>query len=127
MAKLPQKKDLDLRGLIDDQAEMRLHITVRQIYEYIDRHVENTKENLEAAIKAGQIAPSDVMGLVNLFSTPLAGSSVTDPLLQTLTQNFGAQLPNVVFAGPTPSFRALTLADLPTLPVNNNILHWVAL
>lgn len=107
------KKFPELSGLIDPKAELQLLLTVRRIYEYIDFARRKLEEELRAKIDAGDIDTRDFNELIGIFSQPLAGSSVSDPLLQSILQSFGPQNPNHVFAGPAPSFRPLTLADLP--------------
>lgn len=107
------KKFPDLKGKIDDKAETELHITIQRLYEYIDNIVVQVKKELESKIKTGDLASTDFNNLIGVFSQPLAGSTITDPLLQSITQSFGVQNATFFFGGPTPSFRAITLADIP--------------
>lgn len=111
MSKVPQK--LPVLKTLDPKAETELYQAFRRIYEYIDSSIKANQKDIEAKIKSGTISPSDFNSLVGILSQPLAGSSVTDPFLQSILQSFGPQTATAVFAGPIPSFRNLTLADLP--------------
>lgn len=118
MSNVPQKFP-ELKGKVDPKVETELFMAFKRIYEYIDSLVTEKLNELEIKIKAGTVAPADFNDLIGIFSQPLAGSSVSDPLLQSVIQSFGAQLANKIFAGPSvggaanPSFRALVVADIP--------------
>ena len=112
----PDKIVPDLQGLVSPQVQLRIEAAFRRVYEYFEFLLAQQKQENESKLKqATQTQLSDVNSLIGIFSQPLAGSQVTDPLLQTVMQEFGPQAPNNVFAGPIPTFRPLTLADLPPL------------
>lgn len=106
----------ELRGVVDPKAELQLYLAFRSIYEYIDNALAALEKSLSEKVANGSLSSKDVSSLVNLFSTPLAGSNINDPLLQSIVQSFGSQAANLVFASPSgaagnPLFRALVAAD----------------
>lgn len=105
----------NLTGLVDPRAEIKFNQTFVRMYEYLDAKILQLQQELTERIKQLDLSKDDINSLIGVFSQPLAGTNQTDPLLQGLIQNFGAQLANSVFAGPTPSFRLLTPADIPNL------------
>lgn len=107
--KIPEFK----KGNLDSHSKTELHLSFQRIYEYIDVNLKELSKELKRKIESGDISSSGLNDLIGVFSAPLAGSSITDPLLQSILQSFGPQDPNHVFAGPIPSFRDLTLVDLP--------------
>lgn len=109
----PQKKIPELTSLANPRAALELFTAFQRLYEYIDFVVKQLQNDLTKQALAGKLTPEDINSLMGIFSQPLAGSNVIDPLLQSILQSFGPQNPNHVFAGPTPSFRPLTLADIP--------------
>lgn len=107
------KKIPALKGKVNPKAEAELYMAFVRVYDYIDNLVKDSLANIERKITAGDLAAQDFNDLIGIFSQPLAGSNISDPLLQSILQSFGPQDPNFVFAGPIPSFRALELVDLP--------------
>lgn len=107
----------NLSGLLENpRAEQAIFVAFLRIYEYFTNKLKIQEDILKKLIvEAGKLSPEDINGLVQVFSTPLAGSSFNDPLLQSIIQSFGPQGVNTVFAGPTPSFRALLTGDIPNL------------
>jgi hypothetical protein len=105
-----------LKGLIDDKAELELYLSFRNLYSYIDAALRKLEASITEKIQSGKIAHEDVNGLVNLFSTPLAGSNINDPLVQSLIQSFGSQAQDLFFASPagaagSPAFRSISSQD----------------
>lgn len=127
----PQKKLPKLDTLANPRAALELINNFQRVYEYIDYVVRQLKDSIAEQIKNGQLSSDDFNSLIGIFSQPLAGSNVSDPLLQSVIQSFGSQLSNLVFASPngssgSPTFRTLVLADIPagvgitnTAPANN--------
>lgn len=113
MSTVPQK--LPKLTTIDPKDETELYQAFKRIYEYVDSIIKDKLDEIEKKITAGTIAPKDFNSLLGVLSQPLVGSNVTDPLLQSIIQSFGPQSANMVFAGPTPSFRSLLTADIPNL------------
>lgn len=113
------KKIPDLKqGNLDPHSETELHQAFQRIYEYIDAIIKDSIRELEEKIKVGDLISIDYNTLIGIFSQPLAGSSTTDPLLQSILQSFGNQLANTIFASPSgiggiPTFRSLVAADIP--------------
>src|SRR5687767_3404122 len=99
----------EIRGKIDARAEQELNLAFRRIYDYIEAQLITQKNEINSIIRQqleNKIA--DLNSLIGIFSQPLAGSNVSDPLLQSVLQTFGVQDANKFFAGPTPSFRTIT-------------------
>lgn len=109
----------DLRNLVEPRVEQRLFEAFRRVYEVMSfRFEEQQKEfdkRLQAVINLANSNTNTVVQLNNLvgaFSQPLVGGT-QDPLLQSVVGSYGPQSPNTFLAGPIPSFRPITLADLP--------------
>lgn len=113
MSNVPQK--LPELKMLDPKAETEIYQSFKRVYEYIDSVIRTKLNEIETKIKAGTVAPEDFNNLIGVLSQPLVGSSITDPLLQSIIQSFGPQNANHVFAGPSPSFRSLVAADIPNI------------
>lgn len=103
----------DLNGLVDPRAETKIYMAIRRIYEYFTKQLMDQQALLEKKIATSVPDQTNLNDLIGIFAQPLVGSSVKDPVLQTILQSFSAQNPHDVFAGPDPTFRPLTSADLP--------------
>lgn len=118
MGNLPDFEGLlpNLLGKLDPKVETEIYRAFRRVYEYISaRHAEQYRE-FEKKLEGNKLTQEDINGLLRLFGTPVMGSETSDPLLDNIMLTFGPQNPIHFFAGPTPSFRAITLADLPAIP-----------
>lgn len=108
-----------ISNLVDPKVEREITASILRIYDYFNSKLQNQQASFdnELAKRDAEFIRyrNDVTSLVGVFSTPIAGSSSTDPVLQSLMNNFGPQTATFVFAGPTPSFRALVAADIPNL------------
>lgn len=114
----------DLTSLFNPRAEREITNVVIRIVDYFNNKLKLQQEEFDKKLKDttdnfNKIL-EDPTSLVNLFATPVIGSSTTDPLLQNLIQNFGSQVANVVFASPNgasgnASFRLLVALDIPNL------------
>lgn len=114
---IPTQKIPDLKGKVEPKVETELYLAFKRVYEYINAKVKTEISAIEDKIKAGTITHDDFKGLVGVFTTPLIGGT-SDSLLQSIQQNFGSQVANVLFASPNgsagePTFRSLTVGDLP--------------
>jgi hypothetical protein len=106
-----------LTGLVEPRVELQLHIAFRRLYEYMNYKLkEYQKAMIAQTAKSSediQASQNEFNSLIGVLSNPLVGSSVQDPLLQSIVQSFGPQAANSVFAGPEPAFKPLTVSYLP--------------
>lgn len=115
-----QRKLPELKALDNPRAALELITTFQRIYEYIDFGLQQVRNKIEEQVKSGELSSDDLNGLVGVFFQPLAGSNVSDSLLQSILQNFGSQVANLVYASPNgssgePNFRNLVSQDIPNL------------
>lgn len=109
----------NLRGLpnIDPRVDTRINEAMRRVYEFFLVKLNEQEKDYENKLK--QLADimetkfNNISNLVGVLTTPLVGSGNNDPILQSVVSSYGPQSPNSFLAGPAPSFRAITLADLP--------------
>lgn len=113
----------NIRGLVEPRAEQRLYEAFRRIYEFmIFKLTEQQKDFDNKIASIASSANTNINNLINAnslvgaYSQPLVGGGKADPVLQSIVSSYGSQPPNTFLAGPLPSFRALTLADLPAIP-----------
>lgn len=109
----------NLKGLLDPKIEMRIDQAFRRLYEIMNLKLEDQRKSFELKI---QSIYSDIIreqnkltGLIGSLSQPVVGSSTPDLILQSVVSSYGPQSPNHFLAGPVPSFRQITQADLPPL------------
>lgn len=105
----------DLRGLIDARAETKLYAAFSRMYDYFQNELKKLRDENQELLNINLAKQSrDFTAFVGAYAQPLPGG-VDDPVLQSIVNSFGEQDPNKVFAGPTPSFRVLVVADIPNL------------
>lgn len=111
----------NLKGLpgLDPRAETRIEQAFRRIYEIMNFKLEEQRKSFESKLSSTisdlQSKQNQLTGLIGSLSQPLVGSSTPEIVLQSVISSYGPQSPNHFLAGPVPSFRAITQADLPAI------------
>lgn len=108
----------NLKGLpgIDPRIEFRLTEAFRRVYEIMMLKLREQEKTFEDKISnLLKLNKNEIESLRSLLAQPLIGSSEHDTVLQTVISSYGPQSPNHFLAGPIPSFRAITSADLPPI------------
>lgn len=106
----------NLKGLagIDPRAELRITEAFRRVYEIISLRLREQEKNFENKLSAlSKLHKDEVNSLRSLLAQPLIGSTEPEQVLQSVISSYGPQSPNHFLAGPLPTFRAITQADLP--------------
>lgn len=109
----------DLHNLVDPKVEQRLYEGFKRVYEIIVFKFNEQKKDFDKRLtEIAAVANTSVNNaLIGAYSQPLTGSGIVDPVVQPIgSSSYGPQLPNTFLAGPIPSFRQITLADLPAIP-----------
>lgn len=109
----------NLKGLtgLDPNAQMRIEQAFRRVYEMMMLKLREQEKNFEDKInKLGNLHKDEIDSLRSLLAQPLIGSTEPEQILQSVVSSYGPQSPNHFLAGPIPSFRAITAADLPNIP-----------
>lgn len=118
-----QEKELvgllpNLKGLagIDPRAELRITEAFRRVYEIISLRLREQEKNFENKLSAlSKLHKDEINSLRSLLAQPLIGSTEPEQVLQSVISSYGPQSPNHFLAGPIPSFRAITEADIPNI------------
>lgn len=111
----------NIQGLVDSKAETQIYRAFLSVYEYFTAKLNEQQREFDRKLSiATKETSSNLNSLIGVFSQPLAGSTTTDPLLESLIQNFGSQDANKVLAAPdgisgNALFRFLVANDIPPI------------
>lgn len=112
------KEDIDgllpnLRNLVEPRVEQRLFEAFRRVYEIMLFRFDKQQEEFDKKLREiAELANTNLNNLVGVFPQPLAGSPSADPKLQSIVGSFGSPEENTFLAGPIPTFKPISLADV---------------
>lgn len=113
----------NFKGTLDSRVDREITTSIIKIVDYFNQKLAKQKQEFNDIItkltNEFKTAQEDVTGLIKIFSTGVVGSDTSDPLIESLTQQFGQQGAFLVFAvgsiAAAPSFQLLASGHIPNL------------